>query len=151
MFPLPRSQHEFPTQEGSFISKKTWLNCLEHVNTYLSQMVVWWWFTTVQSQKQHLEQIPKINPSKKNMLKAHVVFVESMKPTTPFWSNGAVDARHGSRGGGALRGQGAQDITVTVRWAHDGAGKPAGNKNWNLRGLMIRAYQPLVALNKAGC
>jgi len=22
MFPLPRSQHEFPTQEGSFISKK---------------------------------------------------------------------------------------------------------------------------------
>ena len=31
--------------------------------------------------------------------------------------------------GGGAGGQGAQDITVTIRRAHDGAGKPAGNKN----------------------
>ena len=52
----------------------------------------------------------------------------SPRNNPPFWSNGAVDARHGSRGGGA-GGQGAQDIMVTVGRSHNGAGKPAGKKH----------------------
>ena len=72
----------------------------------------------------------------------------SPRNNPPFWSNGAVDARHGSRGGGALRGQGAQDITVTVRWAHDGAGKPAGEQEFETWGALwsglINHWLPLI-------